>query len=123
MTTIQLELWQCLVIVGCCSSAVIVAFWALAQVIAKQAQEGIAKQFKSISEHLTRQDGRMTELEKTITDLRIELARDYVNRNDYVRDIGSLATKFEALAINVERMLRDVTKETLQMIKQEIKSK
>jgi hypothetical protein len=106
--TIQLEFYQLALII----IAIIAGFWALAKVIGRQ----IDAKFEAITKHLGAQDERLTALEKQVTDLRVELARDYVHHNDYTRDIGILATKFEALAINVERLLHDMTKETMRMI-------
>jgi hypothetical protein len=106
--TIQLEFYQLVMIVV----SIVAGFWALAKVIGLQ----IDAKFKAITEHLRAQDVRLTALEQQVTDLRVELARDYVHHNDYTRDIGTLASKFEALAINVERMLHEMTKETLKMI-------
>lgn len=108
--TIQLEFYQLVMIVF----AIVAGFWALAKVIGRQ----IDSKFKEITEHLGAQDNRLTALEKQVTDLRVELARDYVHHNDYTRDIGTLASKFEALAINVERMLHNMTKETIDMIRE-----
>lgn len=106
--TIQLELWQFISLI----IAVIGAFWAMAKVIARQ-----------IGKHLDLQDLRLATLEKALNELKVEMARDYVRRDDYIRDIGSLSAQFQNLAINVERMFRDVGKETLQMIRQEMNRK
>src|SRR5258706_12987154 len=106
--TIHLELYQFVILVF----AITGGFYALVKVIGKM----VASKFTAISNHLEKQDDRLTALEGQVTELRVELARDYVHHNDYTRDIGTLATKFEALAINVERMLHNSTKETMQMI-------
>lgn len=106
--TIHLEFYQLVVIIF----TIIGAFFALVKIIGRQ----IDAKFAAITEHLSAQDGRLTALERQVTDLRVELARDYVHHNDYTRDIGTLASKFEALAINVERMLHEMTRETLKMI-------
>lgn len=108
--TIQLEFYQLVMIV--CS--IVAGFWALAKIIGLQ----IDAKFKAITAHLGAQDVRLTALEQQVTELRVELARDYVHHNDYTRDIGTLATKFEALAINLERALRTMTKETHDMIRE-----
>jgi hypothetical protein len=106
--TIQLELWQFISLIV----AVIGAFWAMAKVIARQ-----------IGKHLDLQDARLATLEKTLNALQVEMARDYVRRDDYIRDIGSLSNQFQNLAISVERMFREVGRETLQMIRQEVSRK
>lgn len=111
--TIHLEFYHLAMVV----IAIIGGFWALVKVIGRL----IGAKFTEISEHLGEQDERMTSLERMFNELRVELARDYVHHDDYVRDIGMLATKFEALAINVERMFRESAKETIAMIKQELR--
>lgn len=118
--TIQLELWQLASAIGSICFVTVAAFWALAKVIAAQAREQIKAQFKTISAHLDAQDIRLTTLEGVVTELRVELAKEYTRREDHVRDIGTLAAKFEALAINVERLFREHGRETLQLIRQEM---
>jgi len=110
--TIHLEVYQLAMILF----AIVAGFWALFYALAKVIGKQLDAKFQAITDHLGKQDERLTALEKQVTDLRVELARDYVHHNDYTRDIGTLATKFEALAINVERMLHEMTKETLKMI-------
>lgn len=118
--TIQLELWQLISVTATLIIAIVTAFWQLAKMIIRHASADLERRFKVISDHLDAQDGRMSSLEGVVTELRVELARDYVKREDHVRDIGTLAAKFEALAINVERLFRDHSKETLQLIRQEM---
>ena len=120
---IRLELWQLLMAIGALVSSVIFAFWLLTGVIVRQAQRTLTAQFKAISDHLDIQDGRMDALEKTLTEVRIAISRDYVRRDDYVRDIGTLGSQFQALAINVERMFKEAAKDTLSMIKAELRNK
>ena len=119
--TIQVELWQLVSLTATLLIAIIGAFWALARLIILRASEDLDRRFKAITFHLNSQDTNMKQLQAQLTDLRVEVGRDYVRRDDYVRDIGTLATKFEALAINVERMFRDATRDTLSMIKAELR--
>lgn len=111
-TYVTLELWQLASMLLTIVIAVVGGFYALVKIIGRL----IEAKFKAITEHLDKQDARLTMLEKQFSDLRAELYRDYVHHNDYTRDIGTLATKFEALAINVERMLHDMTRETMRLI-------
>lgn len=112
--TINLEVYQLVMIVF----AILAGFWALFYALATVIGRQLDAKFTAITKHLGAQDVRLTALERQVTELRVELARDYVHHNDYTRDIGTLATKFEALAINVERMLHNMTRETHQMIKE-----
>lgn len=111
--TIHLEPYQFAMIVF----AIIAGFWALFYALAKVIGKQLNAKFEEITKHLVVQDATMKDLEEKLTALRVEVGRDYVRRDDYIRDIGTLATKFEALAINLERMLHDMTKETIQMIR------
>lgn len=115
--TIHLEAYQLVMILF----AIVAGFWAMFYALAKVIGKMINEKFTSISDHLKAQDARLSSLEERVNELRIEIARDYVHRDDYVRDIGSLGTQFQALAINVERMFRENARETLSMIKAEIR--
>lgn len=101
--------------------AIVAGFWAMFYALAKVIGKLINDKFQSISDHLKRQDERLSALESQFNELRVEIARDYVHRDDYVRDIGSLGTQFQALAINVERMFGNATRETLKMIQAEMR--
>lgn len=111
--TIHMEFYQLVMIVV----AIIGGFFALVKIIGKS----IDAKFVTIGDHLTKQDKELAELKTAFGELRVEIARDYVRRDDYIRDIGSLGSQFQALAINVERMFRDAQRDTLNMIKAELK--
>lgn len=115
--TIHLEVYQLVMILF----AIVAGFWALFYALAKVIGKQLDSKFQAITDHLGQQDARLTSLEKEFSNLRAELYRDYVHHNDYTRDIGTLSSKFEVLAINVERMLHAMTKDTLQMIKDAMK--
>lgn len=115
--TIHLEFYHLVMILF----AIIAGFWALFYALAKVIGRLINDKFASISDHLKEQDGKLSSLETKFNELRVEIARDYVHRDDYIRDIGSLGTQFQALAINVERMFHEATRDTLKMIQAELR--
>lgn len=115
--TIQIETYQIVMI----AFAIIAGFWALGKLIVRQTSADLERRFLQISSHLGEQDGKLGSLERAFHEFRVEVARDYIHRDDYIRDIGTLGTKFEALAINVERMFHEQTRDTLQMIKAELR--
>lgn len=105
---IELELWHLITLMV----TVISAFWALAKVIAAQAKNDIKQQFLAISESLAnqgtelRQQGESSRrLERELLDLKTELARDYVRREDFTRVIASFEVKVDNLRLTIERFL------------------
>jgi uncharacterized membrane-anchored protein YhcB (DUF1043 family) len=120
-TYVTLELWQLVSLLLTLVIAVVGAFWAMAKVIARQSKDQIELQFKAIEKHLGEQDGRLQKLENQVTELRVELPRDYTRRDDHIRDIGTIATKIEALALYFERVVRDAPSDILKLIRDELR--
>lgn len=90
----------------------IAAFWALLKVISTQQEKRQAERFREIADTLKTivqaQEGnaRTTqELERQFMQHQIALAKDYVRRDDYVRDLASLGTRIDNFALRVERAL------------------
>ncbi len=104
MTVIHLELWQFLCLIG----GGITALWVLAKIIIHQATARIDQRFREITNHLNTQDDKVDKLQRELSEHRIELARDYVRREDYVQMTATIMNKIDALALNVQTMFRDL---------------
>lgn len=79
------------------------AFWAMAKLLLAQSQRHIDAQFKAISETLSRQDEGTRRIERELMDLKAELPRDYVRREDHNRVVGSIQVAIDNLRLTFER--------------------
>lgn len=107
---ITIDLWQALGAAACAVATVVGAFWAVAKMAVRQ-----------IGAHLDRQDKDIAELQRKMTALEVLVATHYVRRDDHARDIAILGTKFENLAINVERKVEQLSRDGITMIHQAVK--
>jgi hypothetical protein len=102
--TVSLELWQLITLLF----AVVSAFWAIARLLMAQAQRNIDEKFRGIGEHMKGQDESSRRLERDLMELKAELPRDYVRREDYTQAIATIMTKIDAMTLRVEAMFRDL---------------
>lgn len=78
------------------------AFWGLAKMLLAQTQRQISTQFEQISVHLKKQEEVERRLEREVMELKAELPREYVRREDYIRGQSTLEAKLDALAGKVD---------------------
>lgn len=88
---------------------IIGAFWTIGKLMLTQAKAQIDQQFKQfdqrfdqISEHMRTHDESDRRLERQIMELKAELPRDYVRREDYTQAIATIMTKIDHLGMRVE---------------------
>lgn len=110
MNTITLELWQLVTLL----ITLIGAFFTLARMLLSSTTRTIDEKFRVLGEHLAkqdqsslRQDEAMRRLERDVMDMRAELPRDYVRREDYTQAIATIMTKIDAMALRFEQVLRE----------------
>ena len=101
---LELELWQLITIM----ITVVGAFWAMAKLILSQAQTQINEKFNEISVHMRGQDESARRLERELMELKAELPRDYVRREDYTQAIAIIMTKIDALGLRMENIFQQV---------------
>lgn len=89
---------------------VVGAFWAMAKMLLSQSQQHIDKQFAVISKTLQSQDDAARRIERDLMDLKVELPRDYVRREDHNRVIGSVHLSIDNLRLTIERFMLDARK-------------
>lgn len=89
------------------------AGWALVKIITKQHEKHLNAQFKTLDDSLTAmrqaQDSNaqaLRELERQLLQHEVVMAKEYVRRDDYVRDLASLGTRIDNFALRVERALQ-----------------
>jgi hypothetical protein len=112
---IEVELWQLITLAVTLGAAICGAFWGMARMMMAQAKgqiDGqfgqIAAQFNKVSEHLTKQDDTTRRLERELLELRAELPRDYVRREDYVQAIAIITTKIDGVMLRMENMFHEL---------------
>lgn len=110
---IELELWHLISLV----ITIIGAFWTLGKLIAVQAKSQIDQQFRTLgehmrvqAEHMKSQDESDRRLERQLMELKAELPRDYVRREDYAQAIATIMTKMDAMAMRVENHFLELMK-------------
>lgn len=104
MNTISLELWQLVTLI----LTIIGGFWTLARLLLQGAEKSIDEKFKAMAEHMKGQDDSNRRVERDLMELKAELPRDYVRREDYTQAIAMIMTKIDAMALRVEQSFRDL---------------
>lgn len=101
--------------------ALVAAFWGMAKVLMWQfnksldtkfdamgkRMDGQDKEFEDIKRRLDKQEENDKQLERGVLELRAELPRDYVRREDFTRVIGSFEIKVDNLRLTIERLIFD----------------
>lgn len=98
----ELELWHVVVL----ASMLIGAFWALAKMMLDTSQRAIEDKFTAVSAGLKSQDETNRRLERDLMELKAELPRDYVRREDYTAAIATIMTKIDSVALRMEQAIQ-----------------
>jgi chromosome segregation ATPase len=92
--------------------AFVTALWALVKVIARQQENSLEERFKGLKESIGEVSKSVADeqdatrrLERELLQLRAELPRDYVRREDFTRVIASFEVKVDNLRLTIERLL------------------
>ena len=88
------------------------AFWGVAKMMLTQQQKALDEKFsandekfKAINTRLSTQDESDRRIEHQLNELRVEMPRDYVRREDFTRVIASFELKVDALRLTIERAM------------------
>lgn len=97
------------------AALLIAAGWALVKVITRQQEKNLTQQFetlgKALGEMRQAQDSNaeaLRVLERQLLQHEVVMAKEYVRRDDYVRDLASLGTRIDNFALRVERALKNL---------------
>jgi hypothetical protein len=102
--TINMELWQLISLLV----TIIGAFFGLARMLLQGSQQNIDEKFKVVSDHLKGQDESSRRLERDLMELKAELPRDYVRREDHTQVIATIMTKLDAFQLRMEEAFRQL---------------
>jgi chromosome segregation ATPase len=109
---VEASFWQIVGAAFSVSGAVIAAFWALSRVLIAQFTRQLEAKFQAITDALSRQDtesrallAQVRQVERDLMELRAELPREYVRREDYLRGIGTVQVTIDNLRLTVERAM------------------
>lgn len=103
---IEFELWHLLSLLA----TVVGAFAAMSKIMLSQTQRSIDQKFTEISAHLRAQDETSRRVERDLMELKAELPRDYVRREDYTQAVASITIKIDAFSLRVEAMFLDLVR-------------
>ena len=80
-------------------------FWGLAKMLLSQTQKQITDQFTQITNHLSQQQEIDRRLEREVLELKAQLPREYVRREDYVQQVAMMITKLDAMQPRSENLI------------------
>ncbi len=80
-------------------------FWGLAKMLLSQTQKQITDQFTQITNHLSQQQEIDRRLEREVLELKAQLPREYVRREDYVQQVAMIITKLDAMQLRSENLI------------------
>lgn len=88
----------------------VAAFWGLAKMLIVQSQRHIDAQFGVINNTLKTQDEGNRRIERDLMELKAELPRDYVRREDQNRRDGITQVSIDNLRLTIERFMLERSK-------------
>ncbi|CAM3351917.1 hypothetical protein [Paracidovorax anthurii] len=93
----------------------VAALWALFKLVSMQQEKRLIDRFDALTKALekvnTSQQSNAdatAKLEREFRQHQVDLAREYVRREDFLRSIGSLETRIDNFALRVERALNQL---------------
>ena len=100
---VEVELWQ----VFSTLTTIVVAFWGIAKMLMAANQRAIDEKFTAVTTGLAKQDDTNRRLERDLMELKAELPRDYVRREDYTAAIATVTSKIDHLGFRMEQAIRE----------------
>lgn len=101
---IELEVWQLLSLLATIAGA----FFGLAKTLLAQTKSQINEKFTALHKVLESQTETARRLERELLELKAELPRDYVRREDYVQAVAIVMTKIDSLGLRMENMFNEL---------------
>lgn len=96
---LELDLWQAiLLMITICG-----AFWGMAKMMMAQSAKSLDEKFGEIRKQLAEQDASDRRLSSQLNDMRVELPRDYVRREDFTRVVATFQVSVDNLRLTIER--------------------
>ncbi len=94
---------------------VVAAMWALFKLVSVQQERRMNDRFDTLTRAMQdvaksqeRNADATAQLEREFHKHQVDLARDYVRRDDFVRHLGSIETRIDNFALRVERALNQL---------------
>lgn len=105
--TVTFDAWQLMEI----GAALVGGFWGMARVLARQVSKSLDDKFKSFDERFVKLDRQLEtqaedsrRIERELLDLKAELPREYVRREDFTRVISTIEVKIDNVRLVIERL-------------------
>lgn len=102
--TITLELWQLITLLV----TIIGAFFGLAKMLLQASQNSINEKFTQVTKHMESQDESSRRIERDLMQLKAELPRDYVRREDHTQVIATIMTRLDSFQLRMEQNFREL---------------
>lgn len=80
-------------------------FAGLGKMLLRKTEANIDRQFAALGLELRSSRESQTRLERELLELKAELPREYVRREDYVQAVATIMTKIDSMAIRIENIL------------------
>ncbi|GEQ77436.1 hypothetical protein CTTA_4441 [Comamonas testosteroni] len=98
---LTLDLWQAISLLA----TIVGAFWGIAKMMLNQGSKNLDEKFSQINKRLDGQEESDKRLERQVGDMRAELPREYVRRDDFIRAISNFDVRVDQLRLTIERAL------------------
>ncbi len=103
--TLNLEAYQviglCITIVGAIWGTA-TAFFARFEASMKERDDGLKSEIGKLSEQMSKESEEIRKLDRDLLQLKADLPREYVSKNDFVRSFTVVEHKLDALANKIE---------------------
>lgn len=99
--TLQIDLWQAIGLLITAAGG----FWGMGKMLLNQSNVHISEQFLDIKKTLESHGEDSRRLERELLELKAELPRDYVRREDHNRVIAAVHVSIDNLRLSVDRAM------------------
>ncbi len=98
---LQIDLWQAVGLLV----TILGGFFGMAQLLLKQNQKHLDEKFAANARAHSVQESDSRRIERELMELKAELPRDYVRREDHTRVIGAIQVSIDNLRLTIERAI------------------
>jgi hypothetical protein len=105
MTAIQIDLWAFITFGVGLLISFIGAGLAVTRHFAASFERVVAVRLSAIEDAAKTEADRLRQMETALYALKVEIPREYVRREDYIRGQSMIETKLDALAVKIENIM------------------
>jgi chromosome segregation ATPase len=79
--------------------------WGLGKLLLSQASRQIETQFDEVKKAIAQQTDESRRLEREVMELKVDLPRSYVRKEDYTQQMSTIMLKIDALGAKMEKAI------------------